>query len=353
MSHAFRMFKPVVASLCLITLAACGGQASPASSSPAASAPASKPAAASSSAKPAASAAASGLITIKNAYAQTSAVQGPIYIASDLGFFKKYGLDVQISQVSGTAQVPAMTAGELQIGTPGGQELVSADLAGAGIVMIAVTSSYPLFSIYGAKGVNDVKDLAGKSLAITTAGSSTDAAGKLYLRHFGLEKQVKLQPAGSIEGVLAVTEKGDVGGGVVSPPTTVLAAKDGLKELVNGPKLGDPMLHSGVSVTRDYLKTHPDIVKSYLQGYLDGWNFVTNPANEAAVVKSLAKWTKTDEATAKDSYDYVFLGWSKDKVPAVTPQAIESVLAIVDNPKAKDAKATDFFDNSLIQSLSK
>jgi ABC-type nitrate/sulfonate/bicarbonate transport system substrate-binding protein len=365
--RVFRALMPAAAGLCVV-LAACGGGASaPATSAPAsaaaakpatsaatsakpaASAAASKPAAGSSSAKPAAS----GLTTIKNAYSQTSAVQGPIYAASDQGFFKKYGLDVQISQVAGTAQVPAMTAGELQIGTPGGQELVSADLGGASIVMIAATSNYPLFSIYGAKGVNDIKDLTGKAVAVTTAGSSTDAAAKLYLAHFGLEKQVKIQPAGTIEGVLAVIEKGDAAGGVISPPTTVKAEQAGLKELVNGPKLGVPELHSGISVTRDYLKAHPDIVKAYLQGYLEGWDFVTNPANEAAVVKTLAKWTKTDEATAKASYDYTFQGWAKSKVPDVNPEAIQNVLSIVDNPKAKSAKPADFFDNSLIDSLAK
>ena len=173
------------------------------------------------------------------------------------------------------------------------------------------------------------------------------------MRHFGLDKQVKIQPAGTIEGVLAVIEKGDAAGGVISPPTTVKAEQAGLKELVNGPKLGEPELHSGVSVTRDYLKAHPDIVKAYLQGYLEGWEFVTNPANEAQVVKVLAKWTKTNEATAKASYEYAFLGWSKDKVPDVNPKAIENVISLVDNPKAKGAKATDFFDNTLLDSLAK
>src|SRR5487761_446072 len=108
-----------------------------------------------------------------------------------------------------------------------------------------------------------------------------------------------------------------------------------LKELVNGPKLGDPELHSGISVTRAYLKAHPDIVKNYLRGYLDGWNYVTNPANEAGVEKSLEKWTKSNAATAKASYDYAFLGWSKNKVPDVDPKAIDSVLSLVSNPNAK------------------
>lgn len=359
-----------VAFCLLLTLAACGGAAAPAA--PSSVAPASKPAAAASaapasaSAKPNAAAsgasvnasskpsgAASGLTKLKAAYSQTSSVQGALYLGADQGFFQKYGLDVEISQVAGTQQVPAMTAGELQFGTPGGNELVSADLGGASLVMIAVASNYPVFSLYGAKGVNDVKDLAGKSVAVTTAGSSTDAAARIYLQHFGLDKQVKIQPAATMEGILAVLQKGDAAGGVMSPPTTALADQAGLKELVNGPKLGVPMTHSGVTVTRDYLKAKPEIVKAFLQGYLDGWNFSVNPANEAAVEQTISKWTKVDAATAKAAYQYTEPAWARDKVPAVNTEGLQNVINLIDNPKAKDAKPDQFIDNSLIQGLAK
>ena len=40
-------------------------------------------------------------------------------------------------------------------------------------------------------------------------------------------------------------------------------------------------------------------------------------------------------------------------MPLVNRDAIASVLTIVDNPKAKDAKPDQFFDNSLLQSLVK
>ncbi|MDE3076739.1 MAG: ABC transporter substrate-binding protein, partial [Chloroflexota bacterium] len=194
-------FLTVLAAACAFALVACGaGGAASSSASPSPASSAAKPAAsrgsaaassaAASSAKPASSQA---LVKVKAAFSQISAVQGPMYVAVDHHFFEKYGLDVSLSRVAGTQQVPAMSAGELQFGTPGGNELLSADMAGANIVMIAVNSNYPLFSLYGAKGINSVKDLAGKAVAITTAGSSTDAAAKVYLQHFGLEKQVKLQ----------------------------------------------------------------------------------------------------------------------------------------------------------------
>jgi|SRR5579883_1361868 len=349
-----------------LTLAACGSAAAPTSSAPAPASPAaSKPAAsagaASASAKPAASGAASasakpagsGLTKVKAAYSQVSAVQGPLYVGVDRQIFQKYGLEVDAGLVAGTQQPPAMQAGELQFGTPGGNELVSADLAGGNFVMIAVASNYPVFSLFGSKSITDIQQLSGKAVGITSAGSSTDAAAQIFLKHFGLDKAVKRQPSGSIEGILAFLEKGDLAGGLVSPPTTVQATKGGLPELVNGPKLGVPMVHSGVTVTRDYLKAKPEIVKAFLQGYLDAWKFSIDPANEAAVEQSLAKWTKSDQATAKASYDYVEPAWAHDKSPEVNLQGLQNILDIIDNPKAKDAKPEQFVDNSILESVSK
>ncbi len=364
---------PLVAAISALTMAACGSGAAP---GPASTAPSVAPATASAkpagsagaasgaaSAKPAASAAAnvpasakpaaSGLTKVKAAYSQTSAVQGEMYVAVDLGIFAKHGIDIDLTQVAGTAQVPAMVAGELQFGTPGGNELVNSILGGAPIVAIGVNSNYPMLSLYGGKGVTDLKDVVGKSVAVTSAGSTTDAGAHVFLKHFGLDKQVKYQAAQTNEGVLAVLQRGDAAAGVFSPPTTIIASNAGLKELVNGPELGDPFVHAAISVTRDYLKANPDTVKRFMEAYLEGWAYAINPANADQMTKTIAKWTKSDEATAKASYDYVLKGWSKDKVPAVSEKGMETVMSIVDNPKVASAKPSDFYDNSLINSLAK
>jgi len=175
----------------------------------------------------------------------------------------------------------------------------------------------------------------------------------VILRHFGLDKQVKIQPAATNEGILAVIERGDAAAGIMSPPTNVKASQDGLKELANGPQLGVPMVHAGVTVTRDYLKNNPNVVKAFVQGYLEGWTFAIDPANKAAMVATIEKWTKTDAATATAAYDFVFPAWAKDKVPAVNPAALQTILDITDNPKAQTAKPDQFIDNSLIQAASK
>jgi ABC-type nitrate/sulfonate/bicarbonate transport system substrate-binding protein len=172
---------------------------------------------------------------------------------------------------------------------------------------------------------------------------------RVFLQYLGLEKQVKLLPTGNIDGILAALLQGTVAGGILSPPYNGKASQAGLTELVNGPKLGVPLVLSGVSTTRDYLKAKPDVVKDFTQGYMDAWRFTIDAKNEPAILRTATKWTKIDDALAKESYDYFFPAWAKDQVPSVKPESLATVLAISDNPKAKDAKPGDFYDNSLIQ----
>src|SRR5712692_709533 len=324
-----------------LMLGACGGITAPGSQRPAsASAADSKPTAPS-----------SGLTKVRAAYSQVTGTQGVLYVAVDQKFFERYGLDVEAGQVVGPQQPPAMQAGEVQFGVPGGNELISANLAGAPLVMIAAVTNVPVVSLYGAKGINDVKDLAGKTIAVTAAGSATDAAAQIFLQHFGLEKQVKRQAAGTSEAILAILERGDVSGGIFAPPTTVVAQKGGMKELVNGPNLGAPFVQSGVAVTRDYFRTKPDVVRRFLQGYYNSWKFCLDPANEAAVEQTIMKWTKSDAAAAKVTYDYMVPAWSRPNMPRVSLEGLQTILALSDNPKAKDANLAQVFDNSLLEAI--
>jgi NitT/TauT family transport system substrate-binding protein len=353
----------------VLLLAACGGAAPAPGASPEAqpSSPAAapNPSAASAAAKPSAVSAAAatagasakpaagGLKAVKVGFSQLTGSEGVLYVGADQKSWQKYGIDAEVTRVGGTAMPPAMQSGELQFGTTGGSELVSVNLAGAPEVMIAASHNVMTFSLYGAKGVSDVKELPGKTIAVTTIGSATDAAAHVFMQHYGLDQQVKHQAAGSAQGVLAELERGDAAAGIMSPPTTIQAAQEGMKELANGPKLDIPFVQAGLTVTRAYLQANPDTVKAFLRGYYDAWKFTTNPTNQAAVLQTLMKWTKVDEPSAKATYDYLLPSWSRKGMPEVDPEGIRTIVALSSDPKAKALKMEDIVNTSLLADIQK
>jgi NitT/TauT family transport system substrate-binding protein len=304
-------------------------------------------AAATPAAKPAAQ-----LTPIKAAYPQASSVQGAVFVAKEEGFYARHGLDVDLQRVGGPAQAAALISGDLQFGNLGANEVASAVLNGGPLVMIATCSDLPVFSLYTDKKYTSVQELGGQSLGITQAGSSTDAAAHIFLKHFDMMGKVNLVASGgTIPGILAAMETGVIAGGIMSPPTTQKAEEEGYVELVNGVKLGVPMNHSGVAVNKNYMKDHPDVVKEFLAAYLEGWSFVADPANKAEVVKVLAKYTESDERLASVGYDAMVPVWSTVKVPRVTREAVANLLEVSNVTNAQGANPDQFYDNSLIDSL--
>lgn len=348
----------------LSILAACGGQTAPAASAPAsstaaASAPA-KPAASSAAAAPASgsaaaakpSAAASGG-SIAISYSQATSGFAPLYLAKDTGIFERNGLNVELKRVSGAAQVPALVANEVQFAGVGGTEVTNVNMQGGSLVMLATVDDYPTFSLYAGKKYKAVSDLAGESVGITTAGSSTDATAQLFLKHYNMQDKVKIVPSGAtVPGILAAMSKG-LAAGILSPPVTAQADKEGYVELVNGFKLGEPLNTAGFTVNRAYLKDNQDTVRKFVKSYAEGWTYVANSANKATVIKSLQKYTETDEAAAVVGYDATLPVWQAKKVPTVDPQGLANILALSNDPKAKQAKPSDSIDNSFIEAVAK
>jgi ABC-type nitrate/sulfonate/bicarbonate transport system substrate-binding protein len=164
--------------------------------------------------------------------------------------------------------------------------------------------------------------------------------------------KVKIIPAGgTVPSILAAMDQGNIAGGVLSPPTTAVADQAGYAELVNGAKLGVPMNHSGIAVTRSYLKDHADDVKNFLSAYQQAWTFAADPANKPDVLAILGQYTQSDARLSEIGYQAMVPIWSGSKTPRVNPQAVANLLQVSGVPDAASANPDQFFDDSLIDAL--
>ena len=101
-------------------------------------------------------------------YASIAGDHAALYVAQDMGLFRKYSLDVNLTYVAGAAQViQTMMAGENQIATAGGSGVVDADFAGADLVAVAGMVNMPAFYIVVQPEIKSIQDLRGKSVGIT------------------------------------------------------------------------------------------------------------------------------------------------------------------------------------------
>ena len=112
----------------------------------------------------------------------------PIPIGKDAGIFAKYGIDVEpIHMGGGVNSLAALTSGSVQFLSAGSSANVSARLAGADVVMLAVQSNRLDYTLFVSPDVHKIEDLKGKIVTGTRPGASADSALRLALRKWGLE----------------------------------------------------------------------------------------------------------------------------------------------------------------------
>ena len=165
-------------------------------------------------------------------YASIAGDHAALYVAQEMGLFRKYGLDVNLSYIAGAAQViQTMMAGENQIATAGGSGVVDADFGGADLVAVAGMVNMPAFYIVVQPEIKSIQDLRGRPVGITRFGSSTDFTMRYILRKAGLDpdKDVPLLQLGGQPELAAAIETRRIFAAPMTPPALQKTLKAGAR----------------------------------------------------------------------------------------------------------------------------
>jgi NitT/TauT family transport system substrate-binding protein len=174
----------------------------------------------------------------------------------------------------------------------------------------------------------------------------------MFLKKYGLEpvREVPIIQIGGLPELAAALSKRSIYAAAMSYPMGLVAQQAGMKVLANLAKEEIPFLHQGLTTTSKFMRLHRDQVKAFVRAYGRAVYFMHTHKDESKAIVS--RYTKvTDptmlEGTMQYAYDFV------EKIPLVRREAIQVTLdeSARKNPKAKQAKPEQFYDNSLIQEL--
>ena len=128
------------------------------------------------------------LIPVKVAYISTNGTQAVVLYAFEKGLFKKYGLDVKLSYISGgTTALTALLAGDVDFSQSAGSTVLSAVIAKQDAVLIAGQfNSYP-GSLMALPEIKTMTDLKGKAIGINQMGDISDAITRIVFSKNGLD----------------------------------------------------------------------------------------------------------------------------------------------------------------------
>ncbi|HYA30944.1 MAG TPA: ABC transporter substrate-binding protein [Acidobacteriota bacterium] len=287
------------------------------------------------------------------AWTAVSAFNSPFWVMNDAGFYKEEGLDVDTIYIpSSPIAAKATLAGDVVISAQNSQVIADSGLQGADLVAIGATVNIVPFYVMAAPEIKTVADLKGKTVGVSRFGAATDFSMRMFLAKHGLEahKDVTFIQIGGMPEIAAALSKKIIAAAPMSYPTVNIAEQAGAKQLANLAKEAIPFVHLTLTTTRRFLKEKRPQAKAFLRAYGKAVHFIFNRPAEAKAI--FAKYTKVNDARILDGtlkYGYEFM----EKVPFVKAAGFQVTLDEIarTNPKAKQAKPQQFFDNSLIQEL--
>jgi len=275
----------------------------------------------------------------------------PLFIAVEAGYFTKRGLNVLVNPLGATVAVQGIISGAVDI-YQGGTAAIAAHLAGADIIYVAAAVDRNSLILFGQKSIASFENLRGKSIATTFPGAFGEIAVRMTARKFGMEvgKDLKLLYHRSPPEALSTFFVGSADALVISPPQTELVKQQGYPIIIDYFKEGLRIVGPGTAVTREFAQKHPNTLKAYFMGYLDGLKRAIDDEEYAKKIES--KYTKiTDPKILNENYQQGLRVWNRDMT--VDPAAIRVVLDDAADPKAKSADPKRFYDNSLIQEVNR
>ena len=122
-------------------------------------------------------------------YTPLTGASTPFWIAIEEKLFQKYGLEIAPLFISGgsSAIVPAMTAGQFDIGAVGGGAVVLNRFSGGDLITIGAQTGVYTTDCFAKPEIKSIRDLKGRTIAVTRFGTSTHFAGLVHVA-FGWPK---------------------------------------------------------------------------------------------------------------------------------------------------------------------
>jgi ABC-type nitrate/sulfonate/bicarbonate transport system substrate-binding protein len=168
---------------------------------------------------------------IKIVYASRGLPFFSAFVAKEMNFYAKQGLEVELVQVAPRIAITALATNQVDYSMNIGSTLRAA-MRGLPVRAVASSTVAPFFALVSKE--KSVQDLRGKLLGVTDPGGTNYQVTKLILQHYGLVplKDVQLLTIGEEKVILEALLSGRIAGAAISPPWPFEAERHGFKILV-------------------------------------------------------------------------------------------------------------------------
>jgi len=284
---------------------------------------------------------------VRISYSAISWLMTPVWMAEELGLFKKHNLEAQLIYIPSSAtSVQSLLGGSVDVITPGSSGVVIAAARGVPVVAVAASTRRAPFTLFTQPEITKPEELKGKVTGVTRFNSTTHMLTILILRKLHLENFVSVRQMGDVPAMHNAFEQKLIAGMVSS-----YGPKARHRALTDAVTLDIPYAGSMMTVTRSFLQERRVTVERVLRAYVEGMAAFLGQKERAKSV--LAKYMRRSQPEfLEETFDTA----SKylEPIPRVDPRIVP---AILDYAGMKDVNtdevAAKVIDNSVLDKLQK
>ena len=287
-------------------------------------------------------------------YGGHAGFQSAVWVAKDLKIFEKYGLDVEVIMITGSARsVAALLGGSTQFATGSATGPLAAAAKGSDIKILAASYNKFPYAFVVKPDIRTPKDLRGKKVNILNFGGSNDLALQLALKEWGM----KLPDIQVIVGGDAPTRLGSLMAGrtdatILSPPHLTIALKAGYRVLADMGDMSANFPQSTLNVKGSFMRENREVVKRFLRAYAEAIHTIKTQREKTLKVFAV-RMRIDDPETLRTTYEYFAPRFSFP--PRISLEGVRDTLNFYaeQNSDFKNRKVEEFVDQSLMDELDK
>jgi ABC-type nitrate/sulfonate/bicarbonate transport system substrate-binding protein len=287
-------------------------------------------------------------------YGGQSGFQSAVWVAKDLKIFDRYGLDVEVIMITGSARsIAALLGNSTQFSTGSATGPLAAAVKGSDLKVIAASYNKFPYAFVVNPDIRSPKDLRGKKVNILNFGGSNDLALRLALKEWGLKlADIQVIVGGDAPTRLGSLMTGRTDATILSPPHLTIAVKSGYRVLADMGDMSANFPQSTLNVKGGYMRDNRDLVKRFVRSYAEAIHVIKTSRDRT--MKIFAKRMGVDDAAMVSStYDYFAPRFSFP--PRVNLDGVRDTLSFYaeQNAEFKNRRAEEFVDHSLMDELEK
>jgi ABC-type nitrate/sulfonate/bicarbonate transport system substrate-binding protein len=290
-------------------------------------------------------------------YPTRSGASWHLYLAKEGGYYKKYGLDVDLQFGVHPTGVAMLTSGQaVMVNHSLEQGMLAGTRDANAFTLVGSSSNKGLFALIAQKEFSSPKQLKGKRIAIGQIGDAPYNYTVALLGTFGIGvRDVQWVPVGTdVSGRAAALQTNRADATFLTAPNYFRLEEAGFKNLAN---LADSPVYAATVYlfSRPATVANPTLAESIIKAHAEAIKRFYD--DKAFAVKTYISFDKQPEADVSRIYDLYAKGNIFDRIPYVLGPAVWAIVTQqVDQRIAADLKAFDFHkivDNTIVDRLVK